>query len=143
MNTSPGRPNANTEIAKFIDGRIDQLKGRKSQKDIAAEAGFTNVNFLSMIKSGAAKVPLDRVPALAGALECDGARLFLLALEQYHKRSALVAIKQIFGTVLSPNEVCWIEVLRKASDKTDPPLTVVRARILRAMFGKLGPYPGR
>jgi hypothetical protein len=69
MNTPSGRPNANTEIAKFIDGRIDQLKGRKSQKDIAVQAGFTNVNVLSMMKSGATKIPFDRVPGLAKALE--------------------------------------------------------------------------
>jgi len=138
-----GRPNANTEIAKFIDGRIDQLKGRKSQKDVAVQAGFTNVNFLSMIKSGAAKVPFDRVPGLAKALECDPARLFLLALEQYYESSALVAIKQIFGTVVSDNEVSWIEALRKASDNTDPPITAKRAKILRAIFGKIGPYPGQ
>lgn len=143
MNTPSGRPNANSEIAKFIDGRIDRLKGRKSQKDIAVEAGFTNVNFISMIKSGVAKVPFDRVPGLAKALECDPARLFLLALEQYFESSALMAIKQIFGTVVSENEVSWIEALRKASDNTDPPVTAKRARILRAIFGKIGPYPGQ
>ncbi|MER8857022.1 XRE family transcriptional regulator [Mesorhizobium sp. M0757] len=137
-----GQPNADTGIAKFIDRRIDQLKGRKSQRDIAVEAGFTNVNFVSMLKSGAAKVPFDRVPGLAKALECDPARLFLLALEQYFESSALVAIKQIFGTVVSENEVSWIEVLRKASDNTDPPVTAKRAKILRAIFGKIGPYPG-
>ena len=31
---------------------------------------------MAMIKSGAAKLPLDRVPALARALECDPAVLF-------------------------------------------------------------------
>lgn len=143
MNTPSGRPNANTEIAKFMDGRIDQLKGRKSQKDIAVQAGFINVNVLSMMKSGATKVPFDRVPGLARALECDPARLFLLALEQYFESSALVAIKQIFGTVVSENEISWIEALRKASDNTDPHLTAKRAKILRAIFGKIGPYPGQ
>lgn len=143
MDNPSGHPNANTEIAKFIDSRIDQLKGRKSQKDIAAEAGFTNVNVLSMMKSGATKIPFDRVPGLAKALGCDPARLFLLALEQYFESSALVAIKQIFGTVVSENEVSWIEALRKASDNSDPPVTAKRAKILRAIFGKIGPYPGQ
>ncbi|UVK40991.1 XRE family transcriptional regulator [Mesorhizobium sp. AR10] len=143
MNNTSGYPNANNEIAKFIDRRIDQLKGRKSQKDVAVEAGFINTNILSMIKTGATKVPFDRVPGLAKALECDPARLFLLALEQYFESSALVAIKQIFGTVVSENEVSWIEALRKASDNTDPPLTAKRAKILRAIFGKIGPYPGQ
>ncbi|WP_214476080.1 XRE family transcriptional regulator [Mesorhizobium sp. dw_380] len=143
MKISSGRPNANSAIAKFIDGRIDKLKGRKSQKDVAVEAGFTNVNVLSMMKSGTVKIPFDRVPGLAKALECDPARLFLLALEQYFESSALVAIKRIFGTVVSENEVSWIEALRKSSDNADPPLTAKRAKILRAIFGKIGPYPGQ
>ena len=96
MTLVPGRPNANTSIAKFIGQCIDQLKGRKAQKDIASEAGFTNVNVLSMIKAGTIKVPLDRVPGLAKALGCDPARLFLLALEQHFESGALSAVKEIF-----------------------------------------------
>ena len=41
----------------------------KTQNAIARDAGFVNANMLSLLKSGANKVPLYRVPALARALE--------------------------------------------------------------------------
>jgi len=40
---------------------VRDLKHRKSQKKIAREAGFMNATTLSLLKSGANKVPLDRV----------------------------------------------------------------------------------
>lgn len=138
MSSIPGRPNANTTIVKFIIQCIDRLKGRKAQKDIASEAGFANVNVLSMIKAGTIKVPLDRVPGLAKALGCDPARLFLLALEQYFESSALSSIKEIFGTIITTNEAAWVDAIRKASDHSDPSLTAKRAKIIRALFGKTG-----
>jgi DNA-binding Xre family transcriptional regulator len=65
-------PLANSELARFVSKRILELRP-KSQTEIAAEAGFTNANFLSMVKAGNSKLAIDRVPALALALECDPA----------------------------------------------------------------------
>jgi hypothetical protein len=62
-------PNTNSPAALFIADRVRDLKHRKSQKEIAREAGFVNANMLSLLKSGASKVPFDRIPALARALE--------------------------------------------------------------------------
>ena len=76
------KPHRNTRLAQFVTRRVLELKHRKAQAQIAAEAGFVNANMLSMIKGGSAKLALDRVPALAEALECDAARLFRVALEQ-------------------------------------------------------------
>lgn len=64
------RPFTDTDLAAFIAKRVLELRP-KSQIDIAGEAGFVNANVLSMLKSGATKLPLDRVLALAKALECD------------------------------------------------------------------------
>ncbi len=74
-------PHLNTPAALFIADRVRDLKHRKSQKEIAQEAGFVNANMLSLLQSGATKVPLDRVPALARALEVDRAYLMRLSLE--------------------------------------------------------------
>jgi hypothetical protein len=62
------RPYANTRLTEFISRRILELRPKKSQIEIATEAGFVHPNMMSLIKSGASKVPLDRVPALARAL---------------------------------------------------------------------------
>ena len=68
------KPHKDTALVKFLDRRILEMKP-KTQAEIAAEAGFANANILSMLRSGSAKMPLDRVPALAKALECDPAHL--------------------------------------------------------------------
>lgn len=120
--------------AQLVAKRINELRGRKTQREIAAEVGFPNQNMLSMLKTGAAKIPLDRVPALAVALECDSALLFRLALEQNFEGAALMAVRAIFRTVLTENELAWIELIRSASGGTDPHVTSMRAKILRGLF---------
>jgi len=78
----PKKPYADTPLAKYIEKRVMELKPRKSQIEIAVEAEFVSVNMLSMLKGGSSKLPLDRVPSLARALECDPAYLLRLTLEQ-------------------------------------------------------------
>ena len=129
------RPFANTNLARFLEKRTLELKPRKSQKQIADEAGFLSVNMSSIVKSGTAKLPLDRVPSLARFLECDPARLFILAIEQ--QDSALsVDVREIFRVAVSANEAVWIEELRDASDHSDPTLTSKARRAIRALFDK-------
>jgi hypothetical protein len=72
-----------SKVAQFISRRIDELRPRRSQTEIATAAGLPSVNFLSMIKDGKAKLPMDRVVTLANALECEPAALARLALEQF------------------------------------------------------------
>ena len=79
MSTKPYRT---SRLAQFVTRRVLELKPRKTQAQIAAEAGFPNPNMISMIKGGASKLALDRVPSLAVALECDPARMVLLWAEK-------------------------------------------------------------
>src|ERR1035441_9580889 len=79
--TQPGMPHANTALAKFLDRRIDALKGVKTQREIAAEIGYAKPNIVSMFKRGECKVPLEKIPALAKALGVDPAHLFRLGFE--------------------------------------------------------------
>jgi hypothetical protein len=75
-------PFKDTLVSAFIRKRVLELRPRKNQADIAQEAGFRQPNVLSMIKSGQTKLPLDRVPGLAKALECDPRYVFGLAIKQ-------------------------------------------------------------
>ena len=79
----PGMPFANSAIAKYLDRHIDTLKGVKTQREIAAEIGYEKPNMISMFKRGEVRVPLDKIPLLAKAIDADPAHLFRLALEQY------------------------------------------------------------
>lgn len=119
-----GRPFAKTRLVVFLRERIKALRGIKTQAEIAAEAGFNSVNMLAIIKAGGCRLPIDRVQALAAALDVDPARLFLLALEQDVGDTTARAILEIIGgTVVSRNETGWLGAIREASDNTDPPLT--------------------
>lgn len=126
----------NTNLAKYIEKRILQLRPRKSQLDIAREAGFNQPNLLSMFKNGSSKLPLDRVPGMAKALECDPAFLLKLALEQLGGDTTASVIDQIFGTIVTRNEVIWLEEIRDASNNSDPNLTTKARATIRGIFGK-------
>ncbi|MDZ7711539.1 MAG: hypothetical protein U5K36_16880 [Roseovarius sp.] len=39
----PKKPHAGTELAKYIERRIVELKPKKTQAEIAAQAGFVNL----------------------------------------------------------------------------------------------------
>ena len=129
------KPHANTPLADFIEKRVLAMRP-KPQNEIAEEAGFVNTNMLSMIKSGAAKLPLDRVAGLAAALECDPKLLFRLALEQQGNETTALAIAEIFGAIVTRNEVVWLHEIRDASGNSDPGMTTRSRAALRAIFGK-------
>ena len=61
-------PYQNTPTAKLIADRIRDLSYKKTQAEIASEAGFANANMMTFLKTGKNKVPLDRVPSLARPL---------------------------------------------------------------------------
>jgi DNA-binding Xre family transcriptional regulator len=122
-----------SEIARFFDKRINELSHRKSQRDIAREIGFTNDNVISMMKSGRTKVPLDRVVSIAKALEVEPRPLFVLALMQDGNEKDRAAFQEMAGE-FSQNELEIIGAIREFSNGTDPKMSVVFKRILRALF---------
>ena len=129
-------PYQNTPTAKLIADRVRDLSHRKTQAEIASETGFANANMLTFLKNGKNKVPLDRVPSLAKALEVDPAYLMRLALDQAVGSTAAKAITEIFGTPTTENERGWLTELRDASDNSDPRLAARSRAALRGIFGK-------
>ncbi|MBC7480165.1 MAG: helix-turn-helix transcriptional regulator [Pseudorhodobacter sp.] len=130
------KPYQDTRLAKFLETRLLELKFKKTQTEIAEEAGFVNPNMLTMIKKGASKLPVDRVPALAAALDCDPALLLRLAFEQSEGSTVAAAIFEIIGQPITKNEMAWIKEIRDASGDTDPRLTSRASAAVRGVFGK-------
>ncbi|MEQ8600149.1 MAG: helix-turn-helix transcriptional regulator [Devosia sp.] len=130
------KPYAATRLTTYLEKRILEVRPVKSQAEIAGEAGFTNPNMISMIKSGATRIPLDRVPALAKSLDVDPARLLQLALEQWAGSATARAFDAIFETVVSRNETGWLKEIRDASEGSDPVITTRARSAIRAIFGK-------
>lgn len=130
------KPHLDTRMAMYVERRVLELKPTKSQAEIAAQAGYTNANMITMIKQGSSKVALDRVPALAHALEADPAFMMRLALEQAIGRTAAEAVVEVFGEPVTANEVGWLQVIREASNNTDPRLTSRSQAAINAIFGR-------
>ncbi|WP_299361982.1 XRE family transcriptional regulator [uncultured Paracoccus sp.] len=130
------KPFSDTAAARLLRERLRDLRGIKTQAEVAKQAGFRNANFLSILKSGGSKIPLDRVPDLARALDVDQAYLMRMALEQSIGPAAAAAVLATFGTPVSANELGWLEELRDASDHTDPRLTTKSRAAIRGIFGK-------
>lgn len=129
----PKKPYADSRLALFVTQRIMELRPLKTQADIAAEAGYANHNNITMIKQGAIKLPLDRVPAVARALDVDTGMLLRLTLEQAAGTAAISIFEQL--APLSRNERAWLEAIRDHSGDTDPPLTHRARTALRGIFG--------
>ena len=130
------KPHQDTQLAQFVERRILELRTKKTQGEIAAQAGFNNANMVTMIKQGKSKAALDRIPGLARALECDPAYLMRLALEQAIGRTAAAAVIEIFGEPITENETTWIKAIRAASDNSDPRMTSRSQAAINAIFGR-------
>jgi hypothetical protein len=74
-------PYQNTATARLITDRIRDLAHKKTQAEIASEAGFPNANMMTFLKNVRNKELIDRVPSVAMALEVDPAYLVCLALD--------------------------------------------------------------
>lgn len=128
------KPYAESRLAKFVETRLLDLRHRKTQADIAAEVGFRTPNLVTMIKSGATKLPIDRVIALSEALECDPAFLLRLALEQSEGNAVANAIFEITGGPITKNEMVWLREIRATSGDTDPQLSLRGIDAIRSLF---------
>ncbi|CUJ97790.1 hypothetical protein RUE5091_01850 [Ruegeria denitrificans] len=130
------KPYGDTRMAKYVERRVLELKPTKSQAEIAAQVGYVNPNMITMIKQGSSKVALDRVPALAKALECDAAYLMRLAIEQSIGLTAAEAVVEVFGEPVTSNELGWLKAIRKASNNADPRLTSRSETAIKTIFGR-------
>lgn len=127
------QPYNQSRMARYLERQIDALKGEVTQRDIAAKLGYPKSNIISMFKKGEAKVPLDKIPALAEALHVDVAHLMRLGLEQYWP-DKMDVITQVFSRTVTENEYEIVECIRNASHDSDPKATVTQKAELRRLF---------
>jgi transcriptional regulator with XRE-family HTH domain len=120
-----------SNTAKLIATALKGLEGRKNQLQVAKEAGFPHPNMLSMIKNGKSRLPLQKVPALAEALEIDPALLFRSALSENWPGYERVVLR-IFGDVLTLEEREMIAFMRHVRDGKIPQLDYRLERAIKA-----------
>lgn len=105
----------------------------KTHAEIAREMGYRSENALTMMLAGICKVPIDKVPSLAKALNVEPSHMMALALEDYCP-AILRAMEETFDTVATPNQREWLKVVRHISGDTDPRMTREIRDILEEHF---------
>mgnify|MGYP006308564115 FL=1 len=107
-----------------------------TQREIARRAGFPKPNFISMMKTGETKVPIDRIPALAEALDIPAIDFLRIAMREYQPEVWTVLTKAL-GAPLTKNE----ELLLFTLDVADPDERIVfddsSMRLIAAIFDHL------
>jgi transcriptional regulator with XRE-family HTH domain len=125
---------ASLRVADFVARHIEiQAATGRTARQIAAEVGYRNPNMISMIKTGRANVPFEKIPALARALRVDVALLLRLALEQQSPKINK-AISGVFGTIPTANERDTIETVRMVSKSSVIAITEKQKAKLGAIF---------
>jgi len=89
------------KVSEFVTYYV--RKSGKTQVEIARDVGFPRSNFLSMIGKGTAKIPLNRVPALAESIGISPRDLFLRCLTEYEPE-LLTTIQAVFPGALLDND---------------------------------------
>ncbi|HEV7286880.1 MAG TPA: hypothetical protein VGN75_18685 [Kaistia sp.] len=127
-----------TKLSRYLSKTIAGLEGTKSQREIAADLGYEKSNIISMFKSGEAKVPLDKLPALARSLSVDLGFLLRLGLEQYFKNDnhGWTELNRALDRSVSENELEIVRYIREVSNETNPRLDEDRKHALRAAFSR-------
>ena len=111
-------------VAEFIADKIAQSD--KTQKQIADECGFENPNVITMFKKGATKLPVNRIGALARAIDVDSAHLFRLVMRDYAPDTWETIEEMLNGTVLTANELDLIRAYREATGDSDARAVVIK-----------------
>lgn len=110
-------------IADFIADRLAETD--KTQREIAAECGFETPNIITMFKNGSTKVPLNRIGALAKALDADPAHMLRLAMREYMPDTWESIENTLKSTLLTANELKLVRAYREATGNADPEALVI------------------
>jgi transcriptional regulator with XRE-family HTH domain len=110
-------------VAEFIADRLAQSD--KTQRQVAQEIGFDNPNVISMFKKGQMKLPINRIEALAKALDADPIHLLRLVMLENLPES-WAAIENIMkSTVLTANELELVRAFREVTGDADAQAVVI------------------
>ncbi len=106
----------------------------KSEQEIAEAIGYNSASVIHAFTHGTAKVPLNRIGALARALEIDSVYFLRLVLAEYLP-DVLVAIDGALDVpMLTENEKGLIEAYRRVTEGTDAMAVICDAKDVVAMI---------
>jgi hypothetical protein len=111
-------------VAGFLTQQI-ALSGR-SQKAVATDCGYANANIITMFKKGRTKLPLNKVAAMAGALNADPQYMLRLVMTEYDPEAWAVVVQIMgAGVTVTEDELRLLDLVRAAGRGRAPCLDVV------------------
>jgi transcriptional regulator with XRE-family HTH domain len=114
-------------VAEFLTTRL--AASDKTQRQISVECGFETPNIITMLKNGSTKIPLNRVGALASAIDVDPAYLLRLVLTEYMPDTWQCIEEFTKAALLTANELDLVCKYRAATFGTDPkPVSLMPSR---------------
>lgn len=126
-------PFGNTKMTNFLAASFAALPPSRTMARIASEIGLLSAGTVRLFVEGKARLPIDKVPALAKAIGADPALLFSLAVDQYWPDQSEF-LRQVLGLGVSANEFALISELRKLTNHNDPAFNSEFAQRLALMF---------
>lgn len=117
----------NTSIYQFLNDR------RLAVTLVENTGTFLDTRLFQMIRSGDAKLPLDRVEEVADLLNCDKHELFSMAMRQFYDDKAISTFERMLATPLTSEEQEWLHIIRSASDGPVAKPSVMAKRLVRAL----------
>lgn len=115
----PQRPT----VAEFLADQIATID--KTQREIAEQCGFEHPNVITMFKNGSTKVPINRIAALAKALEVDPVYLLRLVMLEYMPDTWEHVENIMRSTILTANELELIHSFREVTGENDARAVVI------------------
>ncbi len=101
-------------LATLIDAATDH--GGMNQRQIAQAIGYEKPNMISMIKTGATRLPVSKIPVFAKTVGVDPVHLLRILLSDYMPETWNVIQALQGNQLLSESEVAFVEQLRTLSD---------------------------
>jgi transcriptional regulator with XRE-family HTH domain len=105
-------------MAEFITDAI--AASPKNQREICDCMGLDNANLITMYKSGASRVPPNRLYSLALALGQDPWFVVRLGILEYYPEVYAAIEKAAPAPILTKNEIAMLKSFREMTDYFDP-----------------------
>ena len=110
-------------VAQLI--RQSMAQSEKSPSQIADEAGLSSPDLLQLVGEGRAKLPVQHVQAVAGALGIDPVHLMRIVVTEYLPGVWESVEQALQGTALTANERRLVDAYRQVTGNSDAVPTVI------------------
>lgn len=116
-----------TELVMAAGLNTDDLNGPPGSSE----------RLVRLVLDGTAKLPLEKVTAVAAIFGCDARALFRVALAQFYSAEAIALLERMLGPQeRSAGEEAWVSFVRRAAPADVQPPDRFARRLLRTLLNR-------